>query len=51
MEIIWGFDTDSEVDVVWTHIGFVRKKLKKVGANVEIVTKRGAGYSLEGISE
>ena len=51
MEIIWGYDTDSEVDVVWTHIGFVRKKLKKVGANVEIVTKRGAGYSLEGISE
>ncbi|MDO4804894.1 MAG: response regulator transcription factor [Lachnospiraceae bacterium] len=25
MEKIWGYDTDSGVDVVWTHIGFVRK--------------------------
>lgn len=47
MEKIWGADTDSEIDVVWTHIGFVRKKLRSIGANVEIKTIRGAGYSLE----
>ena len=50
MEIIWGYDTDSDVDVVWTHIGFVRKKLKKLNSNVEIVTMRGSGYSMEVVS-
>ena len=47
MEKIWGYDTDSSIDVVWTHIGFVRKKLRSIGADVEIKTIRGAGYSLE----
>jgi len=47
MEKIWGLDSESYIDVVWTHIGFVRKKLKALDANVEIKTIRGAGYSLE----
>lgn len=47
MEKIWGIDSDSDIDVVWTHIGFVRKKLKALNADVEIRTIRGAGYSLE----
>lgn len=47
MEKIWGIDSDSDIDVVWTHIGFVRKKLKALDADVEIKTIRGAGYSLE----
>ena len=47
MEKIWGLDSESYIDVVWTHIGFVRKKLKAVDAGVEIKTIRGAGYSLE----
>ena len=47
MEKIWGVDTDSGIDVVWTHIGFVRKKLRYIGADLEIKTIRGAGYSLE----
>ena len=47
MERIWGIDSESDIDVVWTHIGFVRKKLKSLGADVEIRTIRGAGYSLE----
>lgn len=46
---IWGQETDSRVDVVWTYIGFLRKKLRILGANVEIKTVRGAGYSLEEI--
>jgi DNA-binding response OmpR family regulator len=50
MEKIWGYDTESDIDVVWTHIGFVRKKLRSIGANVEIKTMRGAGYALEVIS-
>ena len=49
MEKIWGIDSESDIDVVWTHIGFVRKKLKALGADVEIKTIRGAGYSLEAV--
>ncbi len=47
MEKIWGLDSESYIDVVWTHIGFIRKKIKSLDANVEIKTIRGAGYSLE----
>ncbi len=50
MEKIWGFDSDSDIDVVWTHIGFVRKKLRQLDADVEIKTIRGAGYALEVVS-
>ena len=47
MEKIWGLDSESYIDVVWTHIGFVRKKIKSLEANVEIKTIRGAGYARE----
>ena len=47
MEKIWGLDTEAEIDVVWTYIGFLRKKLKQLDADVEIRTVRGAGYMLE----
>ena len=38
---------EFDIDVVWTHIGFVRKKLRSIKADVEIKTIRGSGYSLE----
>ena len=47
MDKIWGYETGSEIDVVWTHIGYVRKKMRSLNANVEIRTIRGAGYALE----
>lgn len=47
MDKIWGLDSEAEIDVVWTYIGFLRKKLRQIGANVEIRTIRGAGYALE----
>lgn len=47
MDRIWGPDSGAGIDVVWTYIGFLRKKLKQVGADVEIRTIRGAGYALE----
>lgn len=47
MENVWGLNSDADMDVVWTYIGFLRKKLKQVGAEVEIRTIRGAGYALE----
>lgn len=49
MEKIWEQDGTAGMDVVWTYIGFLRKKLKQLGASVEIKTVRGAGYSLEKI--
>lgn len=49
MDKIWGLDAEAEIDVVWTYIGFLRKKLKTLNADVEIKTVRGAGYSLEEI--
>lgn len=47
MEKIWGNDSDAGLDVVWTYIGFLRRKLRELEADVEIRTVRGAGYSLE----
>ncbi len=47
MDRIWGQDSDANVDVVWTYIGFIRKKLRQISADIEIKTVRGAGYSLE----
>lgn len=47
MDKIWGLDSNSNIDVVWTHIGFIRKKLRSIDANVEIKTIRGAGYAME----
>jgi len=47
MDKIWGQDSEADVNVVWTYIGFVRKKLRQIESSVEIRTVRGAGYSLE----
>ena len=47
MDKVWGLDSDAEIDVVWTYIGFLRKKLKQLCADIEIKTIRCAGYALE----
>ena len=47
MDKVWGLDSEAEIDVVWTYIGFLRKKLRQLDADVEIKTIRGAGYALE----
>ncbi len=47
MEKIWGFDSDSEISVVWVYITYLRKKLASVKANVYIKALRNAGYTLE----
>ena len=47
MDRIWGRDSEAGVDVVWTYIGFLRRKLKQLDGNIEIRTVRGAGYCLE----
>ena len=47
MDKLWELETDAEIDVIWTYIGFLRKKLKQLNADIEIKTIRGAGYTLE----
>lgn len=47
MEKVWGLDSEAEMDVVWTYIGFLRRKLRQIGVDIEIRTIRGAGYALE----
>lgn len=47
MDRIWGQDSEADISVVWTYVGFLRKKLKELDADIEIRTARGAGYSLE----
>ena len=50
MEKIWGYDSEAEINVVWVHISFLRKKLKQLNANIQIKANRNMGYSLEMIN-
>ncbi len=47
MERIWGFDTDTEIGVVWAYISYLRKKLSALKGNITIHSLRNVGYSLE----
>lgn len=49
MDKIWGYDSDAELNVVWVYISYLRKKLKTIGAKVQIKAARNLGYSLEGL--
>ena len=47
LERIWGYDSDSEINVVWVNISYLRKKLKALDANIYIKATRNVGYTLE----
>ena len=47
MDRIWGFDSEAELNIVWVYISTLRKKLKGIGADIEIKAQRGVGYYLE----
>ena len=49
MEHIWGYDSETEMSVVWVYISYLRKKLTGLQANVRIRASRNAGYCLEEI--
>ena len=49
MDRVWDMDSVAGTEAVWTYIGFVRRKLKTIHADIEIKTVRGAGYLLEEI--
>ncbi len=46
IEKIWGFDTNAEYNTIEVYISFLRKKFLAVGANTEIKSLRGIGYTL-----
>ena len=50
MERIWGWDSEAELSVVWVYVSNLRKKLRALGAHVELRATRGVGYSLEVLS-
>lgn len=47
MDRVWDQDDSGGIDTVWTYIGFLRRKLREIGSDVNIKTIRGAGYVLE----
>nr|MCR5262339.1 response regulator transcription factor [Clostridiales bacterium] len=47
MDHIWGYDSESDISIVWVYISYLRKKLTALGSTVAIKASRGAGYSLE----
>lgn len=47
MDKIWGYDTETELNVVWVYISYIRKKLAGIGADIKITAVRSLGYTLE----
>lgn len=47
MEKVWGYDSDTEINVVWVYLSNLRKKLTSLNADIEIKSIRNLGYSLE----
>ncbi len=49
LEKIWGYNTETEINVVWVYISYLRKKLTALHADIQIKSARNAGYCLEEI--
>ena len=45
---IWGSNDESEYNNVEVYISFLRKKLNMLRSSVQIKTRRGIGYCLDG---
>ena len=46
MSKVWGWDYQVDINVVWTNITYIRRKLEQLGANVQIQSLRGSGYRI-----
>ena len=44
---VWGWDNETELNLLWVTISQLRKKLTELGTTVVINAVRGVGYSLE----
>lgn len=47
MDKIWGYDSETEQNVVWVYVSYLRRKLSGLGSKVVIEAHRNLGYSLE----
>lgn len=47
MSKIWGYDSNTEMNVVWVYLSYLRKKMSTINANVRIKANRSIGYLLE----
>lgn len=47
LENIWDPDSRAEENTVWTYISYLRRKLAAIGSDLQIITRRNAGYLLE----
>lgn len=47
LEKIWDIDSKAGENTVWTYISYLRRKLEAIGSDIQIRTRRGAGYFLE----
>jgi DNA-binding response OmpR family regulator len=43
---IWGYDNRVDITGVEVYVSFLRKKMREIGAHVEIRSVRGVGYRL-----
>ena len=44
---VWGYDSNAVENHVVVYVGFLRKKLRSIGSNLEIKAVRRMGYTLE----
>lgn len=47
LEKVWGFDNPVEINVVWSYISYLRRRLANLHADIRIRVSRNAGYTLE----
>ena len=46
MSRIWGWDYQTDMNVFWTNITYLRRKLEQLHANIQIQSIRGSGYRI-----
>lgn len=51
MEKVWGYESETTINVVWVNISSLRKKIAELGAHVQIKAARGVGYILEALDD
>jgi DNA-binding response OmpR family regulator len=47
LRAVWGYEYDPGTNVVDVYVGYLRRKLRRDGAKVPIVTVRSVGYRLD----
>ena len=43
---VWGYETESDLGIVWVTLSALRKRLAALGSTVQIKARRGVGYLL-----